>query len=64
MLTRVWRKGNPCTLFVGVEIGVVTIENNVGIPQRIENRTATWSSNSASIYLSEENKNTNPKRYV
>jgi len=30
MLTRMWRKGNPCTLFVGVEIGVATIENNEG----------------------------------
>ena len=40
------------------------MENSMEIPQNIKNRTTIWSSNSTSGYFSEENKNTNSKRYV
>ena len=29
MLERMWRKGNPCTLLVGMQIGVATVENSM-----------------------------------
>ena len=32
MLERVWRKGNPLTLFVGLQTSSATIENSVEIP--------------------------------
>ena len=31
MLERVWRKGNPLTLFVGMQTSTATMENNVEI---------------------------------
>ena len=32
MLERVWSKGNPLTLLVGMETGTATSENSVEIP--------------------------------
>ena len=32
MLERVWRKGNPLTLLVGMQIGAATMENSVKVP--------------------------------
>ena len=39
MLERVWRKGNPPTLLVGMEMGAASLENSVEIPQKTEYRT-------------------------
>ena len=55
-----WRKGNPCTLLVGMLIGTATgtatVENSMEIPQKIKNRATIWSSNSTPGYLSEGKK--------
>ena len=32
MLKRVWKKGNPLTLLVGMKTSTVTMENSVEIP--------------------------------
>ena len=40
------------------------MENSMEVSQKIKNRTTTVSSNSPSGYLSEENENTNSKRYI
>ena len=32
MLERVWSKGNPPTLLVGMKIGVATMENSMEVP--------------------------------
>ena len=32
MLERVWRKGNPLTLLVGMQTSTATMENSVDIP--------------------------------
>ena len=40
MLERVWRKGNPLTLVVGMQTSTATMENSVEIPLKIANRTA------------------------
>ena len=58
------RKGNPWTLLVGMKIGAATMENSMEVPQKTKNRTAIWSSNSTPGYISEENGNTNLKRYM
>ena len=38
MLARMWRKGNPLTLLVGMQAGTATLENGVEIPQTVESR--------------------------
>ena len=40
MLERVWRKGNPLTLLVGMQTSTTTMENSVEIALKIANRTA------------------------
>ena len=52
VLVRMWRKGNLGALLVGMQTGTATVEISMEVPQKIENRTATWSSNSTSAYLS------------
>ena len=34
MLERVWRKGNPLTLLMGMQTSAATMENSVEIPQK------------------------------
>ena len=33
MLARMWRKGNPLVLFVGMQAGTATLENCLAVPQ-------------------------------
>ena len=40
MLERMWRKGNPSALLVGMQTGEATVENRMEIPQKTENETA------------------------
>jgi len=40
MLKRVWRKGNPLTLLMGMQTGTATMKNNVEMPSKTGNRTA------------------------
>ena len=37
MLERVWGKGNPSTLLVGMYISVATLENSTEVPQKTKN---------------------------
>ena len=34
MLARMWRKGNPFALLVGMQIGAATVESSMEIPQK------------------------------
>ena len=43
MLERVWRKGNPLTLLVGIQTSTATMENSMEISLKTENGTALWS---------------------
>jgi len=38
MLERVWRKGNPLTLLVGMQTSTATKENSVEIPLKTRNK--------------------------
>ena len=40
VLARLWRKGNPSTLLVGMQTGAATVESSVEFPQKIKNGTA------------------------
>ena len=42
----VWRKGNPNTVLVGMQIGAATMENSMEVPQKIKHRTTIQPSNS------------------
>ena len=38
MVERLWRKGNPLTLLVGIQGDAATLENSVDVPQKVKNR--------------------------
>ena len=40
VLERMWRKGNPSALLVGMQTGAATVENSVELPQKTKNGTA------------------------
>ena len=40
MLERLWRKGNPSTLLVGMQTGEATVENSMEFSQKTKNGTA------------------------
>ena len=46
VLEKMWRKGNPSALLVGMQTGAATVENSMEIPQKPKNGTAFWSGNS------------------
>ena len=39
LLERMWRKGNPSALLVGMQTGEATVENSMEFPQKTENGT-------------------------
>ena len=38
MLEMMWRKGNPPTLLVGMEVDAAMVENSMEVPQKTINR--------------------------
>ena len=40
MLARLWRKGSPSALLVGMQTGEATVENGMDFPQKTKNGTA------------------------
>ena len=51
MLARMWGKGNPPTLLVGMQAGATTLENSMEVPQEDENRATLQPSNCTTGYL-------------
>ena len=39
VLERMWRKGNPSALLVGMQTGAATVENSMDFPQKTKNGT-------------------------
>ena len=39
VLERIWRKGNPSALLVGMQTGVAIVENSMEFPQKTKNGT-------------------------
>ena len=56
-------KENPLALFVGMQIGIAPLENNMEVPQKVKNRTTLHSSNCTTRYLPKRNKNIDLKGY-
>ena len=63
VLARLWRNWNPCTLLVGMQNSVASLENSMEVPQKIKNRTIIRFSNLISGYLSKGNEVRISKRY-
>ena len=63
-LIRMWRKGNPYALLVGLYIIRTTMENNMNAPKKLKNWTTLLLSNFTSGYLSKEILNSNLKRQM
>ena len=40
VLVRLWRKGNPSIVLVGMQTGAATVENSMEFPQKTKNETA------------------------
>ena len=57
MLERVYRKGNPLTLWVGMQTSTAAMENSVEISLKTGNRTAIQPSNSTAGYTHRGNQN-------
>ena len=55
MLERVWRKENPPTLLVGVQVDAATMESSTEVPLKTKNRITILSSNITPRHLSGEN---------
>jgi len=36
VLERIWKKRNQCTLLIGMQIGIVNVENSMVAPQKIK----------------------------
>ena len=64
MLGRIWRKGNPFALLVGMQIGVGILENSMEVPQKVKNRAILPPSNCTTRYLSEGYKNSDLKGHM
>ena len=45
MLVRIWKKGNPTALLVGMQTGGATVESSMELTQEIKARTTLKSSN-------------------
>ena len=63
-VARMWRKGNPLALLLGMQTDAATLENNTEVPQKVKNTTTLQSSNCTARYLPKEYKNTDLKGYM
>ena len=52
VLERMWRKGNPSALLVGMQTGAATMSNSMEFPQKTTNGTAFWPWNSTAGIIS------------
>ena len=59
-----WREGIPPTLLVGMQTGTIARENNMDVPQEINDTTTMWSSNPNFGCIFKENENMIPKSYL
>ena len=57
MLVKMWRKGNPPTLLVEMQIGAATVENSMEFSQKTKNWTTMWPRNSIPGHISQTKQN-------
>ena len=63
VLARMWRKGNPFALLVGMQMGAATVERSMEIPQKIKNGSGFWPRDPTSGNISERTQNINLKEH-
>ena len=63
MLERMWRKGIPLSLLVGMQAGAATLENSMEVPQKVENR-ATLQLSNCTRYLPQRFKCSDPNGHL
>ena len=61
VLVRMWRKGNPFALLVGMQTDAATVENSMEIPQKIKNDLPK--SDPTSVNISKEIQNRKLKEH-
>ena len=61
MLVKLWRKGNPSALLVGMQTGAATVENSLEFPQKAKSGTDFWPSNSIAGIISKNPETTEIK---
>ena len=54
-----WWKGNPRILLVGMLIGAASMENSMGVSQKIKSKTTVWSSRPTLGHIYGKSENTN-----
>ena len=54
MLARMWSKGSPHALLVGMQIGAAIVEKSMELTQQVINGIALWPSDSNSENISKE----------
>ena len=64
VLVRLWRKGNPSALLVGMQTSAATVEHSMEFPQKTKNGTFFWPSNSTAGIIPYESQNTNSKESI
>ena len=64
MLTRMWRKGNPSALLVGMQTGATTVENSMAFPQKFKTELPYEPAIPPLWNISKETQNSNLKDYV
>ena len=52
-VSKLWQKGNPCTLLVELCIGAATMENTMEVSQNIKHRVIIWPNKFTSIHPGE-----------
>ena len=60
MLGRIWRKGKPPTILVGMQVDAATMENSG--KQKTKNRITIWASNPTPGHILRQN--SNPEIYM
>ena len=51
-----WKKGNSCTLLVGMQIAAASVENSMEVSQKAKNRTTIQHSKSIPGHIAEKMK--------
>ena len=64
MLARMWRKGNPLTLLVEMQLVQPTLENCIEFPQEVKNRDTLQVINFTTEYLPQRYRCSEMKEYL
>ena len=63
-MVRMWGKGIPLTLLVGMQAGAATLENSMEVPQKGENRATLQPSNFTTGYFPQRYKCSDQKGHL